>query len=63
MRAATIRRQLKTFDDDRTERQWRRGFFIVLSCVVVIALAIFAHKPPAKALIRPTGPLPPVNIP
>ncbi|OKO87322.1 hypothetical protein AC630_00335 [Bradyrhizobium sp. AS23.2] len=56
-------RRLGTPDDDRTERRWRFGFFIALSCAVLIAVATFAQEPPAKALIRPTGQLPAINIP
>ena len=63
MRTATGARRLETPDDDRTERRWRLGFFIALSCAVLIALATFAQEPPAKALIRPTGLLPAINIP
>lgn len=50
-------------DDDRIERTWRLGFFIVLSCAALIAAMVFAQTPPAKAQIRPTGPLPAINIP
>lgn len=63
MRTATGARRLDTPDDDRTERRWRLGFFSALSCAVLMALAAFAQEPPAQALIRPTGPLPAVNIP
>lgn len=64
MRTATGARRIETSDDDDwTERQWRLGFFIALSCAVLVALVAFAHEPPAKALIRPTGPLPAINIP
>lgn len=63
MRIATGARRLEAPDDDRTERRWRLGFFIALSCAVLIALAAFAQEPPANALIRPTGPLPAINIP
>lgn len=63
MRTATGARRLETTDDDRTERQWRLGFFIALSCAALVALVAFAQGPPAKALIRPTGPLPAINIP
>jgi hypothetical protein len=69
MRTATGARRLETPDDDetheddRTERRWRLGFFIALSCAVLIALATFAQEPPAKPSIRPTGPMPAINIP
>lgn len=63
MRTATGARRLDTPADDRTERRWRLGFFIAVSLAVLIALATFAQEPPAEALIRPTGPLPVVNIP
>ncbi|MGL3210167.1 hypothetical protein [Bradyrhizobium sp. BR 1433] len=63
MRTATGARRLDTPDDNRTERRWRLGFFIALLCAVLIALAAFAQEQPAKALIRPTGPLPAINIP
>ena len=63
MRTATGARRLDTPDDDRTEKRWRFAFFIALSCAVLLALATFAQEPPAKPLIRPTGPLPPVNVP
>ena len=63
MRTATGARRLDTPDDDRTERRWRLGFFIALSCAVLIALAAFAQEQLAKAWIRPTGPLPANNIP
>jgi len=63
MRTATGARWLDTSDSDQTERRWRLGFFIALSCAVLIALAAFAQEQPAKAVIRPTGPLPAVNIP
>ncbi|WOH79979.1 hypothetical protein RX327_29680 [Bradyrhizobium sp. BEA-2-5] len=63
MRTATGARRLDTPDDDWTERRWRLGFFIALLCAVLIALAVFAQEQPAKALIRPTGPLPAINIP
>ena len=63
MRTATGARRLDTPDDDRTERRWRLGFFIALFCAVLIALAAFAQEQPAKALIRPTGPLSAINIP
>ncbi|QOZ32232.1 hypothetical protein XH92_11440 [Bradyrhizobium sp. CCBAU 53421] len=56
-------RRLDTPDDDRTERRWRLGFFIALSCVVLIALAAFVQQPPGEGLIRPTGPLPAIDIP
>lgn len=59
MRTATGARRLETTDDDRTERQWRLG----LSCAALVALVAFAQGPPAKALIRPTGPLPAINTP
>ena len=50
--------------EGRTEfTLWRPGFFIVLACFVLIALAAFAQQPPTKASIRPTGPLPAVNVP
>lgn len=49
--------------DDRAElNRWRLGFFIALSWFVFIALADFAQESPAKALTRPTGPLPAINI-
>ncbi|KRP85491.1 hypothetical protein ACVMIH_003609 [Bradyrhizobium sp. USDA 4503] len=63
MRTATGARRLDTPDDDRTERRWRLGFFIAVLCAVLIALAAFRQEQPAKALIRPTGPLPAINIP
>ena len=63
MRTAMGARRLDTSDSDRMERRWRLGFFIALSCAVLIALAAFAQEQPAKALIRPTGPLPAVHIP
>ncbi|MCC8946375.1 hypothetical protein H8A97_14960 [Bradyrhizobium sp. Arg62] len=63
MRTATGARRLDTPDDDRTERRWRLGFFIAVLCAVLIALAAFTQEQPAKALIRPTGPLPAINIP
>lgn len=63
MRTATGARRLDAADDDRTERRWRLGFFIALLCVGMIALAAFAQEQPADALIRPTGPLPAINIP
>ena len=40
-------------------KRWR----LVLACFVLIALAAFAQQPPTKASIRPTGPLPAVNVP
>jgi len=50
--------------DDRAEyKRWRLGFFVVLSCAMLIAIAAFAQQPPAKASILPTGPLPGMNIP
>jgi hypothetical protein len=63
MRIATGARRLDTSDDDQTERRWRLGFFIILSCAVSIALVAFAEEPPIKASIRPSAPLPAVNIP
>lgn len=63
MRTATSALRLETPNDGRTERRRRLGFFIALSCAVLIALAAFAQEPQAKALIRPTGPLPAINIP
>jgi hypothetical protein len=63
MRTATGARRLDTSDDDRTEGRWRLGFFIILSCAALIALVAFAEEPPIKAVIRPSGPLPAVNIP
>jgi hypothetical protein len=63
MRMATSTRRLETSDDDETERRWRLGFFVVLSCVSLVALAVFAQQRPAKVSILPTGPLPGINIP
>ena len=63
MRTATGARRFETPDDERTERRWRLGFSIALSLAVLIALAAFAQEPPAEALIRPTSPLPAINIP
>lgn len=61
MRTGTAPR--RTPDDDRTERRWRLGFFIILSCAALIALMGFAEEPPNEMAIRPSGPLPAVNIP
>jgi hypothetical protein len=62
MTTATDSRHLQ-MSESRTEfTRWRLGFFVVLACFVLIALAAFA-QPPTKALIRPTGPLPAVNVP
>lgn len=62
MRRATGARRLDTPDDDRTEGRWRLGFFTILACAALIALVVFAEEP-LKAVIRPSGPLPAVNIP
>lgn len=62
MRTATARR-LERPGDNRTERRWRFGSFIALSCAVLIALAAFAQQPPAKVSIRPTAPMPSVSVP
>jgi hypothetical protein len=63
MRTARGARRLDTSDDGQTERRWRLGFFIILSGAVLIALVAFAEEPPITAMIRPSGPLPAVNIP
>ena len=61
MRTATARR-LERPGDNRTERRWRFGSF-ALSCGVLIALAAFAQQSPAKVSIRPTAPMPSINVP
>src|SRR5262249_32274278 len=53
MRTATGARRLETAEDAQTERRWRLGFFIALSCAVLLALATFAQEPSATPLIRP----------
>jgi hypothetical protein len=63
MRTVTRARRLERPDDDGTERRWRLGFYIVLSCAVLIALAAFAQQPPTEVSIRPTGPMPSVGVP
>jgi hypothetical protein len=63
MRIVTRARRLERPDDDGTERRWRLGFFVTLSCVVLIALAAFAQPRPAEMSIRPTGPLPGISVP
>ena len=63
MRTATGTRRIERSDDEQTERRWRLGFFVALSCAVLIALAAFAQEPPARMTIRPTGPMPSVNVP
>lgn len=63
MRTATGARRLERPCDERTERRWRFGFFIALTCAVLIAVAAFAQQPPAKVSIRPTGPMPGVSAP
>lgn len=63
MRTAMGSRRIERSDDDRTERRWRLGFFVALSCAVLIALAAFAQEPPARISIRPTGPMPSVSVP
>ncbi|MGY8707990.1 hypothetical protein RAD16_19795 [Bradyrhizobium sp. 18BD] len=63
MRTATGTRRIERSDDDRTERRWRLGFFVALSCAVLMALAAFAREPPASMSIRPTGPMPGVSVP
>jgi hypothetical protein len=62
MRIATGARPLEKPDDDGTERRWARGFFIALSCAVLGALIAFAQQP-SMVSIRPTGPMPSVNVP
>ena len=63
MRTATGTRRIEGSDDDQTERRWRLGFFVALSCAVLIALAAFAQQPPARMSICPTGPMPGVSVP
>jgi hypothetical protein len=63
MPIATGTRYLATPDDRAEFNRWRLGFFIVLACIILIALAAFSQQTPAKASIRPTGPLPGINIP
>jgi len=63
MRTATGARRLELSDDDRTERRWRLGFFIALSCAVLVAIAAFTRQPPAEISIRPTGSMPGVSVP
>ncbi|OKO89355.1 hypothetical protein AC629_06580 [Bradyrhizobium sp. NAS80.1] len=62
MTQRAIARHLETSEAQAESRRWRPGFFIVLLCAVLIALAAFA-QPPAKVLIRPTSSLPAVNVP
>jgi len=62
MPAASGTRHLETPADRAEFKPWRLGLFLLLSCVVSIALAAFA-QPPAKTSIRSTGPLPGINIP
>jgi len=62
MRTANGARRLDT-PDKQAKGQWRFGFFIALSCAAFLAVVAFAHEPTAKTLIRPTGPLPAINIP
>lgn len=62
MRTAMGARRL-TSRDDGIERRWRFGFFIVYSCALLIAFAVFAQQPTAKPSILPTGPMPGVNVP
>jgi hypothetical protein len=63
MPTATGARHLATPDDRAEFNRWRLGFFIALSCFVLIAIAVFSQEPPEAASIRPTGPLPGINIP
>lgn len=63
MPTATGMRCLATPDDRSEFNRWRLGFFIVLACIILIALAAFSQQPAAKVSIRPTGPLPGINIP
>ncbi|HEV2155697.1 hypothetical protein [Bradyrhizobium sp.] len=63
MRTTTGTRRIERSDDERTERRWRLGFFVALSSAVLVALAALAQEPPARMSIRPTGPMPSVNIP
>ena len=44
-------------------RRWFRGFFIALPCAALILLAAFALLQPSEVSIRPTGPMPGVNVP
>lgn len=62
MRTATGGRRLAPHDDYQTLWRWRLGSFIALLGAILIALSAFT-QPPAKPPIRPTGPLPAVNIP
>jgi len=44
-------------------RRWFPGFFITLPCAALILLAAFALLQPTEVSIRPTGPMPGVNVP
>jgi len=44
-------------------RRWFPGFFIALPCAALILLAAFALLQPSEVSIRPTGPMPGVNVP
>lgn len=63
MRTATGAPQIERPGGDRTKRQWQLGSFVVLSCAVLTALALFAQQPLTMVSIRPTGPMPSVNVP
>jgi len=63
MRTATGARHIERPGGDRTKRLWQLGSFVVLSCAVLIALAVFALQPPTMVSIRATGPMPSVNVP
>jgi hypothetical protein len=53
MRTTTGARRPQRPGEGRTERRWRRGFFLALSSAVLITLSAFAQQPPARVSIRP----------
>ncbi|MBR1177792.1 hypothetical protein JQ617_27795 [Bradyrhizobium sp. KB893862 SZCCT0404] len=61
MRTAMGARRLDTPGD--AKRRWFPGFFITLPCAALIVLAAFALLQPAEVSIRPTAPMPDVNVP
>ena len=63
MPAATGKRHLETPEDEADFRRWRLGFFVFLTCAIFAALSAFVLQQQTSVLIRPTGPLPAVNVP
>jgi hypothetical protein len=61
MPTATGAHPLETSDDRAESRRWRLISYAFL--VVLIVLGVFTQKKLPEVSIRPTGPLPAINIP